>query len=76
MIEATERSISRQRINSAIASAIMPFSAKIGVASPRLVGSQKYSDECPLTNMTIVNITSKISSQRSRRLEILNGARA
>ncbi len=45
MIEATERSISRAMIKSAIGSAMIAFSVKLKVASERFQGSRKYGRE-------------------------------
>jgi hypothetical protein len=76
MIAATERSISRTRISSAIGSAMIACSEKSAVASERFSISRKCGEIAALTASTRARTSSSTLSHRSRRSAIRRGLRS
>ncbi len=67
MIEATDRSISPEMINSAIANAIIAFSVKLNVASLRFQAFRKYG-EAKLFSTKMPTATTSSSASQLRRI--------
>ena len=68
MIEATDKSISPEMINSAIAKPIIAFSVTLKLASERFQGSRKYGEARLLnTNTSAATISSSVSQRSNSR---------